>query len=122
MPAMPTLPAVLLARAQEAPDRVIVTVVPEVEPDPVQLVNPLGSVIAGDAGTVKLLLKTTVTVSPAARAPALLVVKPAVQVAVDPASVVEPLKLTLVTLVVPVVAVTLVGEAWRLGTASSATT
>src|SRR5579862_4280473 len=75
---------------------VIVTVVPVVLPAPLQFANGDGSVTVGVAGIVKAGLKTTVTVSPAARAePAPFgVEKPTVQVEVKPADCGLPVKVT----------------------------
>jgi hypothetical protein len=80
MLAMVRVAAVPLARAHEAPARVIVTVCPVVEPVAVQLAKPVGRVIVGVAGTVKPDGKTTVIVRVALRAPVALDVKPIVQV------------------------------------------
>jgi hypothetical protein len=89
--------ALLAATEQDAPASVTVAVVPEPVAVAVQLVNPLPSVTVGAAGTVKPAGKTIVIVSPAARAPVELVVKPSVQFALVDGAWVEPLKLTEVT-------------------------
>jgi hypothetical protein len=99
IPAIVRLAAVELLTAQ-IPwfARVMVTVVPDAVALPVQWLNPPPVVVTeGVAGTVKAELKATVMVSPAARAPAELVVNPAVQVAVLFAVWVEPEKVTLDT-------------------------
>ena len=62
-----------------------------------QLENPVGKVMIGVAGTVNAELNVTVIVLPAARAPLDEVVKPSVQVAVEPAVCGEPEKVTAVT-------------------------
>jgi hypothetical protein len=101
IPAIATL-AVVLFPSEHVPPlfaSVIVTVEPEVLPVAEQFVNPLGSVTVGEAGTVKLALKTTVIVWPAETAPVELVVKPTVQVVVAPKTCEAPLNVTLLTLV-----------------------
>jgi hypothetical protein len=65
----------------------------------VQFVNPLVSVIAGEAGTTKPAANVAVTVSPAPSAPVELEVKPAVQVERAPPVCGEPPKVTPVGLV-----------------------
>ena len=73
---MATVPAVLLARAHEAPARVIVTTPLAPVAVAVQFEKPPLRVIVGAAGTVKRLLKVTVIVLPTARWPVALGVKP----------------------------------------------
>jgi hypothetical protein len=96
---MVTMPAVLLARAQEAPARVIVTTPLEPVAVAVQFEKPPLKVIVGVGGTVNKLLKVTVMVLPIARCPVLLVVKPTAQEAVAPAVCGVPAKVTAVTAV-----------------------
>ena len=99
MPATVSVAAVLLARAQVPPllARVIVTT-PLLEVAVAeQWEKPVGSVMVGVAGTVKLLLKVTVMVFPAASCPVDEVVNPTVHVEVA-LGVVEPgAKVTLLT-------------------------
>lgn len=73
-PPIVTVAAVFALSAHVPPlfARVIVTVCDETEPVAEQLVNPVGKVIVGDAGTKKALGKTAVIVSPATRAPVVL--------------------------------------------------
>jgi hypothetical protein len=85
IPPIVRVAGVELASVQVVPwfPRVMVTVLPEtVVLWTKQCENPLPMVTVGEAGTVKAELKATVMVSPAARAPAELVVNPTVQVAV----------------------------------------
>jgi hypothetical protein len=79
---MVRLAVVELAKEQDTPLKVTVTVDPVADAEAVQLVNPLPKVTLGEAGTVNAGLKATVMVSPAARAPAEPVLSPTVQVAV----------------------------------------
>ena len=80
IPAMVRVPAVPLASAQDAPAKVTVTTWLVVDPVAVQPEKPLGRVIVGVAGTVKLELIVTAMVLPAASLPLAEVVKPTVQV------------------------------------------
>jgi hypothetical protein len=91
---MVTVPAVLLASAQEL--RVIRTVWTVVVPVvAVQApVNPDAYVTVGVAGTVKLELNVTEMVLVAARVPVAEVVKPTLQVEVAPAAVEPGVKVT----------------------------
>jgi len=82
--------------AHDAPDSVTVTVVLDVEPVAVQLVNPETSVIVGVAGIVKPALKTSVIVAPLPRAPVELVLNDSVQSERAPPVCGEPEKLTFV--------------------------
>ena len=88
-----------LATEQEAPLKVMVTVVPVAEADAVHVVNPLPKVTVGEAGTVKAGLKTAVMVLPAVRAPVELVLKATVQSEAAPPVWGEPVKATFVTAV-----------------------
>src|SRR5580704_8977702 len=114
IPAMVRVPAVPLASAQDAPAKVTVTTWLVVDPVAVQPEKPLGRVIVGVAGTVKLAGNVTAMVLPAASLPLAEVVKPAVQVAVEFAVCGEPEKETLVG----VVAVMVTPEAGLAATVS----
>jgi hypothetical protein len=103
IPEMVRLTVVELLTEQEAPLKVMVTVVPVVEALTVQLVNPLPKVTVGEAGTEKAELKTTVMTSPAARAPLAVVLKATVQSAAAPPVWGEPVKATFVTAVAAVI-------------------
>src|SRR5438270_402230 len=97
MPAMVSVADVLFARAQVPPlsARVTVTVVPEVEAVAEQVVNPLVSATAGDAGTpVNAGSKCTRSLEPAASAPVALELRPTVHFVVAPALCRAPVKVT----------------------------
>jgi hypothetical protein len=70
--------------AHEAPERVTVTMLLDVEPAAVQLVKPELRTIVGVAGIVKPALNFSEIVSPAAIAPLALVVNVSVQFALEP--------------------------------------
>jgi hypothetical protein len=96
IPEMVRLAVVELATEQDAPLKVIVTVVPVAEAEAVQLLNPPSRATDGEAGALKAELKTTVILSPAPSAPVALVLKETVQSAVLFADWGEPVKLTFV--------------------------
>jgi hypothetical protein len=98
-PEMVRVAVVELATEQEAPLRVMVTVVPVAVALGVQLVNPLPRTTVGEAGTEKAELKTTVILSPAAIAPVAVVLNETVQSAVLFAVWGAPVKVTFVTAV-----------------------
>lgn len=100
---MLSVPAVELASAQVPPASVIVTVCPVVEPVAVQLVNPVGNVMAGVAGRPKPEANVTEMVLPTANLPLDEVVKPSVQVVLAPAVWEAPVKLTAVGVVAEIV-------------------
>jgi len=78
------LNAAEFATAHDAPASVTVTTLLDVDPVAVQLVNPELRTIVGVAGIVKLELKVSVIVSPAAIAPLAEVVNVSVQLAAEP--------------------------------------
>ena len=108
MPAMVNDASVFAATAQEPPASVTVTVVPEVEPAAVQLVNPVPNVMVGDAGMLtKFGSKVAVIVLPAASEPAPEVRKPTAQLATKPVTGGLPVNVTVVTDPAPIT----IGEA-----------
>src|ERR1700733_9624149 len=114
MPAMVSDVVAESATAQVPPElpRVIVTTSLTVEADAEQCEYPVPRTIVGDAGSLKLVLKPTVIVLPAASAPVEEVWKPTVHVEVALATVEAGAKVTEVTevgvMVIPDVGLTAV--------------
>jgi len=96
IPAIVSVPAVLFASAQDAPERVIVAVVPEAVSVAEQLEKPVGRVTVAPEGTVNAEGNVTVIVLPALSFPLEEVVNPTVQVEVALAAVEPAENVTLV--------------------------
>jgi len=104
----------VLAGSEQLPplfESVTVTVEPDVLAERAQFANPVTGITVGFAGTVKAELNDAVTVVPATSAPVDEVVKPSVQVAIDPAEVGDPVKVTVVGAVAAEIVTAAVGLA-----------
>jgi len=104
----------VLAASEQLPplfERVTVTVEPEVLAERAQFANPVAVVAVGVAGIANAGLKVAVMVAPADSAPVAEVLKPTVQVAVDPAEVGDPEKVTVVGAVAAEIVTAAVGLA-----------
>ena len=89
--------AAVVAGNEQVPDafaNVMVTVWPDPTAVALQLAKPVGSVIAGAAGTVGKPVKTAVIVDPATSAPVELGVNPSVYVEASPPPVTEGVNVT----------------------------